>query len=316
MPRRSYDTGEYAVTVTVQAAEPLDGPTDLLNPRPLPAAAEEQPPATADRLVPEPDAGLGGWFGIVRAAVAACWAPLLMVTTFCAGLPQLLSGSVSEAVVVAPVLTELGGGAGLLLLPLLWVTVVAVKALLLALCVAAVVALVTGWAADGRRPGIHAVARLVGHRIGPLWVWFLILHTVEQVVVGLGMGGMFGWVLLAVSWAVAAVAGLLAPVVLFERARGPRRALRLLTRGPRPAMVALALAAVVPVLVPALARELSAGLVEGPAVAVAALLATAVGTLFWLVAATVTYAAAAAVSSGRTVLTAPFLKAALAAEEA
>jgi hypothetical protein len=49
---------------------------------------------------------------------------------------------------------------------------------------------------------------------------------------------------------------------------------------------------------------------------VAAILPASVGTLLWLVAATVTYAAAAAVTSGPTVLTAPFLKAALSAEEA
>ena len=329
MPRRSYDTGEYPVTVTVRPAEPLAAPAELLGVRPVHDLTDEVPPPAKDRLVPEPDADLRAWYAHVRDAVVGCWAPLVAVTTFCAGLPQLLTDSLSNAVVVIPVLTELAGVAGLLLLPLLWITVAAVKALLLALCVAGVVGWVTAWAADGHGSGLRVVAGLVGHRIGRLWAWFLLLEMIEHVVVGLplsaltgvgywpsaGVPGMAGWVLVMVAWALAAAAGLLGPVVLFERARGPRRAVRLLARGPRSAMVAVALAAGVPVVVPALGRELSL-IPDGPPVTVAAIVVTAVGTMLWLVAATITYAAAASVTSGRTVLTARFLRGALAADEA
>lgn len=333
MSRRRDDIGQWTVTVTVQAAGPLAGPAELLDPRPVRVVSVEVPPPGADRLVPVPEAGPSGWWAVVRGAVVGCWAPLSVLTLCGAGLPPLMSGSVAEAVVVVPVLTDVAGGAGLLLLPLIWLTVVAVHALLLAVCAAGVVAVITGWAADGHRPGARAVARLVGHRFGRLWAWLLLLHVAAQAVTGLplwlltgvgpwpsapvqGLTGAVGWVLVAVSWASAVAAGLLAPVVLFERARGPRRALRLLTRGPRHAMVASALAAGVPVLVPALAGELSAGFLAGPAVVAVAIISTAAGTLFWLVAATVGYAAAAAVTSGATVLTAPFLKVALAADEA
>jgi hypothetical protein len=314
---------------------PADGPpplsAELLGAEHTPEV-EEQPSSEPDRLVPPPGSGLPGWSARTLAALRACRRPVLAVTVVCAGVPHLFTGRISDTVVVAPLLPDLAGGAGLLLLPFIWLVVLAVRSLMMTLCLAAVIALVAGWGADGRPPGVRALVRLAAHRVRPLWGWLAAVYAVEQTatfaVPSLGMsgfvdgpvtavsryGGLIAVVVAVVSIATALFVGVLGPVVLFERARGPRRALHLLLHGHRPAVLALAGTSAAVVVLPSAARALAA-LVAGdrPAGSVAALVTTVICTLVWAVAATVAYAQLRAAERP---VTSVGMRDALAAEEA
>ncbi len=332
MPQDNDDVVERQIVVL-----PADGP--------LPSAAEllaggavdeptvpDMPPPAPDRLVPPPGSSLPGWAGRVGAVIRAGWVPMLLVTATCGALPLLISVRLRDTVVLAPLLQELGGGAGLLLLPVLWLIVVAVQSLLNALSLAAVSAVAVGWAADGRVPTARTVLRLAGHRVHRLWGWLAVVHAVDQaarfvvpaVLPGAHPGTSTGssalvteGSLTVVSWAVVWFVGVLGPVVLFEWRRGPRRAVHLLLHGPRGPVLGLAAVSAALVLLPWAARSESTGGVGGWWLTVGL---TVVGTLVWAVAAVVTYAASVSATAAQPGAVPPptsaRLRDALAAEEA
>jgi hypothetical protein len=301
-------TGEQVEVVVLPADGPPPLTAELLGTEHTPEADTQQS-SEPDRLVPPSGSGLPGWSARTLAALRACWRPALAVTAVCAGMPHLFTGRISDTVVVAPLLQDLAGGAGLLLLPFIWLVVLAVRSLMMTLCLAAVIALVVGWGADGRPPGGRALVRLAAHRVRPLWGWLAAVYAVEQMVTfavsSLGMSGFvdgpvaatarYGTLIAvvgaALSIAAALFVGVLGPVLLFERGRGPRRALHLLLHGHRPAVFALAGTSAAVVLLPFAARAVAALVADDrPAGGVAALVTTVVCTLVWVVAAAVAYA--------------------------
>jgi len=244
-----------------------------------------------DRLVAPPGSGVLGWSVRLRAVLLGCGAPLILVALLCAAPMQLFSARVSDTVVAAPVLSDLAGGVGLLLLPLMWLSYLALAALPVVLCLAGVVGVVVAWAPDDSPPGLRAVLSGAAHRLGPLWAWLATLGAVTQArsLIPADAAGPRAGVALSVGAAalsavLAALLGVLGCVVLFERRRGPRRALRLLAVSPAGAVIALGAIgvalAVLPPVTDAAWGPLAASLV-------------AVGcALMWAVAALVTYAQA------------------------
>jgi hypothetical protein len=212
---------------------------------------------------------------------------------------------------------------------------VAVRSLLTAVCLTGIAGLAVAWGASGRVPPVRAVLHLAGHRVHPLWGWSAVVYAGEQAlqvtVPSVLMGGpaivssryamVAGASLALLAWAVAVFMGVLGPVVLFERGRGPRRALHLLLSGPRGPVLGLILTSAALIALPFLVRTASPDAVGG---AVLAAVLTVIGTLGWAVSAVVTYAASGAASvagqggvpgAGGPVTSAS-LHAALAAEEA
>jgi hypothetical protein len=331
MPQDSDDVVERRIVV-LPADGPLPSSAELLAAGVADeAAVPDAPPAGPDRLIPPPGSGLPGWAARVGAVIRAGWAPMLLVTAICGALPLLVSVRLGDTVVLAPLLQELGGGAGLLLLPALWLLVVAVQSLLSAVCLAAVSAVAVGWAADGRVPTARSVVRLAGHRVHRLWGWLAVVHAVDQaarlVAPAVLLGGHLGtdtgrssavtaWSLAVLSWAAVGFAGVLGPVVLFEWRTGPRRAVHLLRHGPRGPVSGLVAVSAALVLLPWAARSWSA---DGVGWSLTIGL-TVAGTLVWAVAAVVTYAASVAATAAHRgavpPLTSARMRDALAAEEA
>ena len=332
VPQDSDDAVERQIEV-LPADGPLPSSADLL----AAGVADEPavphvPPPGPDRLVPPPGSGLAGWAVRVGAVLRAGWVPMLLATATCGALPLLISLRLRDTVVLAPLLQELGRGTGLLLLPALWLIVVAIQSLLNALCLAVVSTVAVGWAADGRVPTARTVMRLAGHRVHRLWGWLAIVHAVDQaarfVVPAVLFGGQPGIPtgssallveasLTVVSWAVVGFIGVLGPVVLFEWGRGPRRAVHLLLRGPRGPVLGLATVSAALVLLRWAARSWSIGGI-GPGWLTVGV--TVAGTLVWAVAAVVTYAASASATASQRgtapPLTSARMRDALAAEEA
>jgi len=260
----------------------------------LPSPAQvfaELPSGEFDPLVAWPAAGVRGWSGRLRAVLAGCVRPLVLLAALCAGPMHLFTGRVADTMVAAPALSDLAGGIGLLLLPLMWLSYLALIALPVALCLAGTVTVALGWASGDRQAGLRAVPGTALHRVGPLWAWLAAVGAVAQVrwLIPDDIAGPVGGLVLSVCAAalaalLAVLMGVLGCVVLFERGRGPRRALWLLGVAPRGAVAGLGLAgaalAVLPVLVDA-----AVGSLAGAAAAV-------LGALLWAVAALVTYAQA------------------------
>ena len=272
--------------------EPLDDESDTAE-LPLPAVVFAAVAwAGPERLVAGPGTGLRGWSDRFRDVLRSCGAPLLVVAALTAGPMHLYVGRVSDTIVAAPLLLDVLGGAGLLLLPLMWVAYLAMAALPIVLCLAAAVGVVVGWATAGTLPGYRAVLRLVGHRVGPLWGWLAVLGAVSQALplliasdaAGRRLELALSAALAVASSALAVLMGVLGCVVLFERGHGPRRAQRLLAGTPAGALVGLVAASAALTILPS-----AAGAALGP---FAASLAGVVCVLVWSVASLVTYAQA------------------------
>jgi hypothetical protein len=239
-------------------------------------------PTRFDRLVAPPESGLAGWSARFRSVLVRCGLPLLLIAALCAGPMYLIGVRVSDTVVAAPVLVDLAGGAGLLLLVVIWLAYVAFIALPVVLCLAGVAALVVNWAAEGVLPGFRTVLRATGHRLRALWPWLVGLGLVLQLPALMSADAETPvTVLLAVASAALTMwFGVLGMVVLFERHRGPRRALRLLSVCPPAPVFGLGVASVALAGLPLVADPS-----WGP-------LAETVIALVWAVAAVLTYAQA------------------------
>jgi hypothetical protein len=196
-------------------------------------------------------------------------------------------GRVNDTVVVAPALSDLAGGFGLLLLPMMWLAYFTVSALPQVIGLAGVVAAALPTAATGRLPRPGVMWRLVAYRLRPLWLWFAPFGVVSQALPSLVTANLLGPAVAVgvalVSVAVLTFTGMLGCVVLIERGHGPRRALHLLGRGrPGPLVAAALLTVVLPRVGAAVGGDLG-----GTVAAVGAL-------TLWAIAALVTYAQARA----------------------
>jgi hypothetical protein len=275
----------------VDRADPL-GPAEEAGSRtaelPVPGAvaAAGEP---ADPLVPRAGSGLRGWAGRVRWAITRNGGPLLLVAVLAALPAHFFVGRVDDTVVAAPALSDLLGGFGLLLLPLMWVAYFMVSALSLVLFLAGTVGTVLPAAADGARPGAGTVWRLVAYRLRPLWLWLAGFNVLAQVLpqlltadrVGPKAAVPLAVVCTGVSAAAFTFLGLLGCVVLIERGHGPARAVHLLSITPTAGLVVSSLAFAG---LPRLAQA-AWGPVPSSAVAV-------VCGVFWAITALVTYAQA------------------------
>jgi hypothetical protein len=153
-----------------------------------------------DRLIAPPGSGVTGWSARFRGVLAGCGPPLLLVAALCAGPMHLFAGRVSDSVIAAPMLSDLAGGTGLLLLPLMWLSYLALAALPIVLCLAGATGVVVTWAPEGTRPGLRAVLGAVWHRLGPLWAWLAAIGAVLQAraLIPVGAAGPRAAVLLSV----------------------------------------------------------------------------------------------------------------------
>jgi hypothetical protein len=272
----------------VTAADPIDAESrtaDLAG-RGVPRQAATGP---ADPLFPGP--GLRGWGSAAGFVLGRCARPLVPIALLIALPMHFFVGRVDDTVVVAPALSDLAGGFGLLLLPLMWLAYFTASALPQVIGVAGVVAVALPTAATGRPPRTRAIWRLVAYRLRPLWLWFALFGVVSEVLpsvltadrldpavavplaAGLGL----------VATAVFTFTGMLGCVVLIERGHGPRRALHLLGRAPAGPLVVTALTMVG---LPRLG-EIAGGDLGATVAAVGAL-------LLWAIAALLTYARARA----------------------
>ncbi len=257
---------------------------------PGPASVRAAPPIAAgggtDRLIATPAEGMAGWRVRVRGVLAGCGWPLLLVSLVSVGPAHLFAGRIGDSVVAAPMLSDLAGGVGLLLLPLMWLSFFALAALPSVLCLAGVAGVAVGWASRGRRPRLRAAFGSVLHRVGPLWAWLALIGAAGQAVSLLPDGTTLTALQAVVAAALGSVTGMLGCVVLFERRHGPRRALQLLAVSPGAAVAALAGSGAALVVLPdALSDVRGLGDLAGAAVAV-------LFGLLWGVTALVTYGCA------------------------
>lgn len=273
----------------VSPADPLDPESrtaELPRPGLVPAAG---PVEAFDRLVPPAGSGLTGWADRMGRVLLRNIALLVLIALLAALPTHFFVGRVDDTLIAAPALSDLAGGFGLLLLPLMWLAYFAVSALPLLIVLAGVVGVAVPRAADGARPRLGMVWSLVAYRLRALWLWLALLGLVVQALPALdsqqnlapSVAEPLRILLLIASAGVLTVAGMLGCVVLIEHGRGPSRALHLLTLI-RPA--GLIVAALAFTGLPRLADSLS-GSVAQTATAV-------VFGVLWAVAALVTYAQA------------------------
>jgi hypothetical protein len=235
----------------VDAAGPLDEQSETAElPTEDVVRLEVQRLTGPERLVPAPSDGFRGWATRFRDVLRHCGGPVLIVTALTAGPMYLFAARVSDMIFAAPLLSALFGGVGVLLIPAMWLAYLAMAALPVVLSLGATVAMVVGWAADGRLPGVGGVLRLVGHRVGLMWAWLALLGAVSQALPLLAAGPIaaprlalaLSAGLIVVSTALLVLMGMLGCVVLFERRRGPRRAQRLLLGAPPATLFVLVIA--------------------------------------------------------------------------
>jgi len=289
------DLGEHVVGgmrmvegPVVDRADPFDpeSPTTDLADLAVPELTPDRP---ADPLVPPAGAGLAGWLGGVRFVLRRCGVPLVLIGAVAAVPMHFFTGRVDDTVIAAPALSDLAGGFGLLLLPLMWLAYFAVSALPLVVCLAGVVGVALPAAAGGRLPGVRWVWGLVAYRLRPLWLWFAAFGVASQALpalltadrLGAGVEVPLAVALSVLSAAVLTFTGVLGCVVLIERGRGLRRAMHLCGRvrlGP------LAVAALLLAVLPQIADQVAGD--------VAATLTAVAAALVWAVAALVSYCSA------------------------
>jgi hypothetical protein len=272
----------------VERADPLDDESRTAE-LPQPGPASVAVPDPPDRLVPPAHSGLRGWAGrlpgVLRRNVLA-----LLLTALAAALPtHFFVGRVDDTLIAAPALSDLAGGFGLLLLPMMWLAYFAVSALPLLIFLAGVVGAVLPAAADGRPAGLRTVWSLVAYRLRTLWLWVAAFGLLAQSLpllfnadrLGEGVAIPLAIILTVASTAALTLVGMLGCVVLVEHGRGPRRALQLLSLTPVTGLVVGALTFTV---LPRLA-DAALGAIAETAV-------TAVTGVLWAVAALLTYAQA------------------------
>ncbi|WP_433298652.1 hypothetical protein ACQP2F_44050 [Actinoplanes sp. CA-030573] len=286
------DQGEDRFTMVegpvVTAADPWDPESRTAD---LSRAAELAVPATdeADPLVPPLRSGLPGLLTHTRGAVRRCLAGLLGAGLVAALPMHFFVGRVDDTVIAAPALSDLLGGFGLLLLPLMWLAYFTVSALPLVICLAGATAVAVAEAATGSLPSPRAAARLVAYRLRPLWLWFAAFGVVTQALplllttdrLGPAVAAPLAAGLALISTAVLTFLGMLGCVVLIERDRGPRRAAHLCSPATLGGPVLASLAVTV---LPRLA-EAAWGAIASTVVAV-------VSVLLWAITAMVAYAQA------------------------
>ena len=287
------DPAENALHVVegpvVDRAEPIvddeSHTAELPNPRPQAAV----PGSAFDRLVPREFSGLRGWAGRVRSVLVRDRVALLLIAAIAALPMHFFAVRIDDTIIAAPVLSDLLGGVGLLLLPLMWLAYFAVSALPLVICQAGVVGAVLPAAADGVPPAPATVWHLVAYRLRAHWLWFTLFGVFTQALplllstdrLGEGAAVPLAILLGVASTAVLTGLGMLGCVVLVEQGRGPRRAAYLLSIAPTGGLVVAALAFTV--------------LPRLTAMVLGSIAASAVGVVcavLWAVAALVTYAQA------------------------
>jgi hypothetical protein len=275
----------------VKPADPLDPESrtaELPHPGLLPTPSPEIA-GPSDRLVPPAGSGLRGWAGRAGVVLLRNLAWLVPIGLLAALPTHFFVGRVDDTLIAAPALSDLAGGFGLLLLPLMWLAYFAVSALPLLIVLAGVVGVALPAAADGSPPRPGVVWSLVAYRLRALWLWLAPSGLLTQALPLLdSQANLAGGVLVPLRFllaiAVAAVltlAGMLGCVVLVEHGRGPARALHLLTLVRPAGLVAAALAFTV---LPRVAGSLAGSIAQTSAAVVFGLL--------WAVAALVTYAQA------------------------
>jgi hypothetical protein len=275
----------------VNAADPLDPESRTAElPRPgLVRASEPGPAGPPDRLVPGAGSGFGGWADRVGGVLLRNVALLVLIALLAALPTHFFVGSVDDTLIAAPALSDVIGGFGLLLLPLMWLAYFAVSALPLLIVLAGAVGVAVPAAADGARPSLRTVWSLVAYRLRPLWLWLALFGLVAQGLPLLdsqpsmapSVAGPLRIILVIGSAAVLTVAGMLGCVVLVEHGRGPARALHLLALSPP---VGLVVASLTFVVLPRIADSVGGSVAQ-----------TATGVVMgvlWAVAALVTYAQA------------------------
>src|SRR4051812_22395455 len=174
----SMDSGEGRMRMVegpvVEAADPWD-PESRTAELARPSAVAENDP-----VVPPESAGLPGWLTRWRGVLRRCAARLVPVGLLAALPMHYFVGRVDDTVIAAPALSDLLGGFGLLLLPLMWLAYFTVSALPLVICLAGVVAVGLAEGATGALPGLGRMWRLVAYRLRPLWAWFAGLGLLTQ----------------------------------------------------------------------------------------------------------------------------------------
>jgi len=239
-----------------------------------------------DPIVPPRDAGLAVWLARWRGVLRRCARGLLPIGLIAALPMHFFVGRVDDTVVAAPALSDMLGGFGLLLLPLMWLAYFAVSALPLVLALAGTVAVAVAEATAGALPGPRRVWRLVANRLRPLWLWFAAFGLLTQALpllltadrLGAAVAVPLAICLAALSTAVLTFIGMLGCVVLIEREHGRRRAQHLCSRGRLGGLAVTSLGVTV---LPRLTDAAWGGIVS-TAVAVATV-------LLWAIAALVTY---------------------------
>lgn len=283
------DPGEDVMHVVagpvVERADPFD-PESRTAELTRPGAPAPFLPDPDDPLVPPRGSGLAGWAGRSGGVLRRCAAGLLPLGLLAALPMHFFVGRVDDTVVAAPALSDLAGGFGLLLLPIMWVAYFAVSALPTVICLAGAVAVAVAQAARGALPRPRQVWRLVAYRLRPLWAWFAAFGLLTQSLpllltadrLGPAVAAPLAVALGLLSTGVLTFIGMLGCVVLIERGHGPRRAMHLSSLAPLAGPVLASLAVTV---LPRVADLLVGGLVST--------LVAVVAVLLWAVAALVAY---------------------------
>jgi hypothetical protein len=270
----------------VESADPFDPESRTAE---LPSSFSPVVDDLDDPVVPARGSGLRGWAERVGGVLHRCRAALLAVGLLAAFPMHFFVGRVDDTVVAAPLLSDLAGGFGLLLLPIMWIAYFAVSALPLVICLAGTVAVAMSEATGHGLPRPRAVWRLVVYRLRPLWASFAVFGMLTQSLPLLLTADRLGPTVAAplavalglLSTGVLTFAGLLGCVVLVERGHATRRAMHLSSIVPLAGLVVASLAFTV---LPRVA-DAAGGEVLSTLVAV-------LGALLWAVAALITYAQA------------------------
>jgi hypothetical protein len=273
----------------VDRADPIEDDASRTAEIPRRTLSPAVPAGPPDRLVPFAGSGLRGWLDRVRGVLGRTGLALLPIALLALLPMHFFAGRLEDTLIAAPALSDLAGGFGLLLLPVMWFAYFAVAALPEVICVAGVVGIVLPASADGVLPPFSTVWGSVAYRLRPLWLWLVPFGVLSQslplvlnkdhlgdgvtvpLMLGLGLASTAGLTFI----------GMLGCVILVEHGQGPRRAAYLLSLVSPAGLIGGALAFT------ALPRV--AGALGG---AVAASVVAVLAAVLWAVTALVTYAQA------------------------
>jgi hypothetical protein len=248
---RDEDVLHLVGDVVVEPADPFD-PESRTAELPYPGPPAQPAVDENDPLIPPPGSGLRGWFERFGGALIRCGVPLLPVGLLAALPMHFFVGRVDDTVVAAPALSDLLGGFGLLLLPLMWLAYFTVSVLPLVICLAGTVAVAVYRATLGVPPRPADVWRLVAYRLRALWLWFApfglltqalpVVLSLDRVVIAPSVTLPLALGLVVLSTGVLTFTGMLGCVVLIERGNGGRRAMHLVSMAPLSGLVVASLA--------------------------------------------------------------------------